>query len=68
VGGAGAGASALGGRRLRQAITSRPRLPRELRARLNEEARVSAYVVEAQNFESIHDHSAYAPSERDQDD
>jgi GTP cyclohydrolase I len=42
-------------------------LVRDVAARLNEEARVSAYVVEAENFESIHNHSAYARIERDQD-
>ena len=30
-------------------------------------ARVRAYVVEAENFESIHNHSAYALIERDKD-
>jgi len=35
--------------------------------RLNTEARVRAYVVEAENFESIHNHSAYALIERDKD-
>jgi GTP cyclohydrolase I len=35
--------------------------------RLNEEARVAAYVVESENFESIHNHSAYALIERDKD-
>ena len=28
--------------------------------RLNAEARISAYTVESENFESIHNHSAYA--------
>ncbi|MGB7740471.1 MAG: GTP cyclohydrolase, FolE2/MptA family [Steroidobacteraceae bacterium] len=32
--------------------------------RLNDEARVLAYVVEAENFESIHNHSAYAQIEK----
>ncbi|MBK5964960.1 GTP cyclohydrolase I FolE2 [Thiocystis minor] len=32
---------------------------------LNEDARIAAYVVEAENFESIHNHSAYALIERD---
>jgi GTP cyclohydrolase I len=35
--------------------------------RLNEEPRVLAYVVEAENFESIHNHSAYAQIERDKE-
>ena len=33
---------------------------RDVAARLNAEARVDAYVVESENFESIHNHSAYA--------
>jgi GTP cyclohydrolase I len=33
--------------------------------RLNGEERVLAYVVEAENFESIHNHSAYALIEKD---
>lgn len=33
---------------------------RDVAARLNDEQRVSAYVVESENFESIHNHSAYA--------
>src|ERR1700758_1680331 len=33
---------------------------RDVALRLNDEARVAAYVVEAENFESIHNHSAYA--------
>jgi GTP cyclohydrolase I len=33
--------------------------------RLNNEPRISAYVVESENFESIHNHSAYALIERD---
>jgi hypothetical protein len=36
-------------------------------ARLNDDARVSAYLVEAENFESIHNHSAYACIERVKD-
>lgn len=32
---------------------------------LNEDQRIAAYVVEAENFESIHNHSAYALIERD---
>ena len=35
--------------------------------RLNKEERVRAYVVEAENFESIHNHSAYALIERDKE-
>jgi len=38
---------------------------RDVAVRLNGEPRVSAYVVESENFESIHNHSAYALIERD---
>ena len=38
---------------------------RDVAVRLNKEERVRAYVVEAENFESIHNHSAYAQIERD---
>jgi GTP cyclohydrolase I len=34
-------------------------------SRLDAEPRISAYVVESENFESIHNHSAYALIERD---
>jgi GTP cyclohydrolase I len=40
---------------------------RDVAARLNDDARVAAYCVEAENFESIHNHSAYARIERDKD-
>ncbi|HUN27037.1 MAG TPA: GTP cyclohydrolase FolE2 [Steroidobacteraceae bacterium] len=40
---------------------------RDVAVRLNEDARVAAYVVEAENFESIHNHSAYALIERDKE-
>jgi GTP cyclohydrolase IB len=40
---------------------------RDVAVRLNREARVRAYVVEAENFESIHNHSAYALIERDKE-
>ncbi len=33
---------------------------RDVAARLNEDSRISAYTVESENFESIHNHSAYA--------
>ena len=33
---------------------------RDIAAILNDESRISAYVVESENFESIHNHSAYA--------
>ncbi len=39
-------------------------LVREVAVALNGDARVRAYVVEAENFESIHNHSAYARIER----
>jgi GTP cyclohydrolase I len=38
---------------------------RDVAAVMNAEARIDAYVVEAENFESIHNHSAYALIERD---
>jgi len=40
---------------------------RDVAGRLNTEERISAYVVETENFESIHNHSAYAMIERDKD-
>jgi GTP cyclohydrolase I len=40
---------------------------RDVAVRLNKEDRVRAYVVEAENFESIHNHSAYALIEKDKD-
>ncbi|MDP3637399.1 MAG: GTP cyclohydrolase, FolE2/MptA family, partial [Azonexus sp.] len=38
---------------------------RDVAARLNAEARVDSYIVESENFESIHNHSAYALIEKD---
>jgi GTP cyclohydrolase I len=38
---------------------------RDIAARLNDEDRVTCYVVESENFESIHNHSAYALIEKD---
>jgi GTP cyclohydrolase I len=38
---------------------------RDVAARLNKEDRIIAYVVESENFESIHNHSAYALIEKD---
>ena len=38
---------------------------RDVAGLLNAESRVDAYVVESENFESIHNHSAYALIERD---
>ena len=40
---------------------------RDVAVRMNSEERVRAYVVEAENFESIHNHSAYALIEKDKD-
>jgi GTP cyclohydrolase I len=42
-------------------------LVRDVAVALNADARVRAYVVEAENFESIHNHSAYALVEHDKD-
>jgi len=33
---------------------------RDIAARLNDDTRINAYTVESENFESIHNHSAYA--------
>jgi GTP cyclohydrolase IB len=41
---------------------------RDVARTLNEDDRVGAYRVESENFESIHNHSAYALIERDKDD
>jgi GTP cyclohydrolase I len=38
---------------------------RDIAARLNPDDRISAYMIESENFESIHNHSAYAMIERD---
>ncbi len=38
---------------------------RDVAGMLNAESRIDAYVVESENFESIHNHSAYALIERD---
>ena len=40
---------------------------RDVATRLNKEDRIGAYVVESENFESIHNHSAYALIEHDKD-
>ncbi|MEZ5533650.1 MAG: GTP cyclohydrolase FolE2 [Steroidobacteraceae bacterium] len=42
-------------------------LVRDVALRLNRDERIAAYVIEAENFESIHNHSAYARVERDKD-
>jgi GTP cyclohydrolase I len=40
---------------------------RDVAVRLNADPRVRSYVIESENFESIHNHSAYARVERDKD-
>jgi GTP cyclohydrolase IB len=40
---------------------------RDVAVRMNNEDRIAAYVVESENFESIHNHSAYALIERNKD-
>jgi GTP cyclohydrolase I len=40
---------------------------RDIAAKFNADERVAAYTVESENFESIHNHSAYAMIERDKD-
>jgi len=40
---------------------------RDVAAQLDQDERVGAYVVESENFESIHNHSAYALIERDKE-
>jgi len=42
-------------------------LVRDVAVRLNDDDRVLAYTVEAENFESIHNHSAYALIEHDKE-
>jgi GTP cyclohydrolase IB len=42
-------------------------LVRDIAVRLNADDRIRAYTVESENFESIHNHSAYALIERDKD-
>ena len=38
---------------------------RDVAARLNEDDRIVSYIAESENFESIHNHSAYALIEKD---
>ena len=38
---------------------------RDVAAVLNRDSRIDAYMVESENFESIHNHSAYAMIQRD---
>jgi len=40
---------------------------RDIAVKLNSDERIRAYSVESENFESIHNHSAYAMVERDKD-
>ncbi|HRD66464.1 MAG TPA: GTP cyclohydrolase FolE2 [Candidatus Competibacter sp.] len=40
---------------------------RDIAAKLNRDERVAAYAVESENFESIHNHSAYAMIEHDKE-
>ncbi len=40
---------------------------RDVAARLNDDERVAAFVIESENFESIHNHSAYALIEKDKE-
>ena len=40
---------------------------RDVAIQLNANDRITAYVIESENFESIHNHSAYAMVERDKD-
>jgi GTP cyclohydrolase I len=40
---------------------------RDVATRLNSDERIAAYAVESENFESIHNHSAYALIEHDKD-
>jgi GTP cyclohydrolase I len=40
---------------------------RDVAVKFNAEERIRAYVVESENFESIHNHSAYAMVEKDKD-
>jgi len=38
---------------------------RDIAAKLNRDDRVASYMVESENFESIHNHSAYAMIQND---
>ena len=40
---------------------------RDVADQLNRDSRVDAYIVESENFESIHNHSAYALIEYDKE-
>ena len=38
---------------------------RDIALKLNDDDRIAAYIVESENFESIHNHSAFALIQRD---
>ncbi|MDH3767301.1 MAG: GTP cyclohydrolase, FolE2/MptA family, partial [Gammaproteobacteria bacterium] len=40
---------------------------RDVAQRLNKDERITSYIVESENFESIHNHSAYALIEHDKE-
>ena len=40
---------------------------RDIAAALNKEPRIKGYIIESENFESIHNHSAYALIEKNMD-
>ena len=40
---------------------------RDVALKMNSDERIAAYTIESENFESIHNHSAYAMVERDKD-
>ena len=40
---------------------------RDVAAQLNQDDRVCAYTIESENFESIHNHSAYALIQHDKE-
>jgi len=40
---------------------------RDVASRLNADSRITGYILESENFESIHNHSAYALIERGMD-
>ena len=40
-------------------------LVRDIATQLNDDDRIEAYTIESENFESIHNHSAYAYIEKD---
>ena len=42
-------------------------LVRDIAIELNNDDRIAAYIVESENFESIHNHSAYAMLQLDKD-